>query len=222
MKSFTVRLSIALITFLIGTVVFVAWFFLDSNYSNFSNSYPLEPIIQADEINWSKDTLKHIHVETLVECERLANLARLSVLRLSSLPPGDLEVRVWRGFGLIPVEGLVLKRNAGQWSAHNLKADMYYQPRKVTRKELNPPASGWEDCWQKLVKAGILVLPSSDDFPFPDAEGYVVEVRDGGSYRSYNYVAPEYSNQSEAKRMIEIGDIISKEFDLSRFEAKRD
>jgi len=67
-------------------------------------------------------------------------------------------------------------------------------------------------CWQQLVTAGVLTLPDGTDLPDPDAQGYLVQVRNGPSSRSYYYVAPEHSDLPAAKNMLlEIGDIISNE-----------
>ena len=72
-----------------------------------------------------------------------------------------------------------------------------------------------------MVNAGILTLPDGTDPPDPDAEMYVVQVRSGASYRTYHYVSPEYSELPSATHMLEIGDVISKEFGLLRFKARK-
>jgi hypothetical protein len=155
------------------------------------------------------------------ETDRVAAIAGLSKLSSSNLGKGDVEARVWFGFGLFPLEGLVISRSDGRWSAIHLKADRHYEPKKVSRNELQPPKSGWEVCWQQLLKAGVLNLPDGTDPPDPDAQGYVVQIRNGASYRSYHYVSPEYSDLPAAKHMLEIGDIISNEFGLQRFKARK-
>ena len=154
------------------------------------------------------------------ETDRVVTLAGLGKLGSSSLGNDDVEVRVWFGFGLFPLEGFVMSRRAGRWSAFHLKADSHYEPKKTSRNELQPPKSGWEVCWQQLVNAGVLTLPDGTDRPDPDAQGYLVQVRNGESYRSYHYVSPEYSHLPAAKNMLEIGDIISNEFGLLRFKAR--
>lgn len=162
-------------------------------------------------------------IETILqdETDRVATLAGLGKLGSSGLGKDDVEVRVWFGFGLFPLEGFVMSRRAGRWSAFHLKADSHYQPKKASRNELQTPKSGWEVCWQQLVNAGVLTLPDGTDGPDPDAQGYMVQVRNGASYRSYHYVSPEYSHLPAAKNMLEIGDIISNEFGLLRFKARK-
>jgi hypothetical protein len=158
--------------------------------------------------------------ETFVrDIDRLSKIAGLFPLRSSNLSQGDVEARVWYGFGLILLEGFAIKRTNNQWSAFHLKADEA-NPRyitKVARIQLPAPKSGWEKCWQRLADAGILTLPSGTEGPDPDVEAFFVESKAGGSYRNYQYISPEYEQSPNAKRMLAIGDIISDEFGLKRF-----
>jgi hypothetical protein len=153
------------------------------------------------------------------EIDHLSKLAGLPSLKSSNLARGDAEARVWYGFGLILLEGFAIKRTNNQWNAFHLKADGA-NPRhitKVARIKLPAPKSGWDKCWQRLTDAGILMLPSGTEGPDPDAEGFYVETMAGGSYRSFEYTSPEYSESPNAKRMVAIGDIIFEEFGLARF-----
>lgn len=181
----------------------------------------------ADQASAPADNMVAATPEPVVEAmlsqetDRVSALAGLKSLSSSNWANQDVEVRVWFGFGLFPLEGLVLKRSNGQWSAIHLMADRHYKPMKVSRKELPAPNSGWEACWQQLADAGLMTLPDGTDPPDPDVEGFEVQVRDGASYRSYQYVGPEYSELPAAKQMLRIGDIISSEFDLQRFKARK-
>jgi len=157
------------------------------------------------------------------DIDRVSKIARLSPLRSSNLSQGDVEARVWYGFGLVLLEGLAIKRINNQWSAVYLQADQA-NPRyitKVARIQLPAPKSGWEKCWQRLADAGILTLPSGTEGPDPDVEAFYVETMTGGSYRNYEYISPEYEQSPNAKRMLAIGDIISDEFGLPRFHVPR-
>jgi hypothetical protein len=153
------------------------------------------------------------------QIDHVAKLAGLPSLKTSNLAHDDAEARIWYGFGLILLEGFVIKRNHNQWNAFHLKADGN-NPRyitKVARIQLPAPKSGWEKCWQRLSDAGILTLPSGTQGPDPDAEAFYVETMAGGSYRNYEYISPDYSETPNARRMLAIGDIISDEFGLARF-----
>lgn len=153
------------------------------------------------------------------EIDRAAKLAGLPSLKAANFAQGDAEIRVWYGFGLIALEGFIVQRVNNQWSAFHLKADHHSMryAKKVERIQLPAPKSGWESCWQRLVDAGVLTLQSGTDGPDPDAEGFYVEIMDGGSYRDYLYNSPEYSEAPNAKRMVAIGNIVSNEFGLARF-----
>ena len=155
--------------------------------------------------------------------DRVSKLAGLSPLKSAKLANGDTEVRVWYGFGLILLEGFVIKRNNNQWTAFHLKADSH-NPRyttRVARIQLPAPKSDWGKCWERLVDAGILTLPNGIEGPDPDAEGFYVETRANGSYRNYEYDSPEYSESPNAKRMLAVGEIIADEFGLPRFHVTR-
>src|SRR6185295_4527686 len=69
------------------------------------------PLASVD-YNWKSGLFPFIH-------ERM-KIAGLQDLEASRLPPQDLEVRIWHGFGLIIPAGLVLKRSDGHWTAIHL------------------------------------------------------------------------------------------------------
>ena len=164
---------------------------------------------------------RYVEATPSQETVRVATIAGLGDLTSLEFGEADVEMRVWFGFGLFPLEGFVISRRVGEWSAIHLQADRYYEPKKVSLEELQAPKSGWEACWQQFVDVGALTLPDGTDPPFPDGEGYEVQVRNGAAYRSYQYPAPEYSHLPAAKHMLEMGDIISDEFGLLRFKARK-
>ena len=147
-----------------------------------------------------------------------AKRSRLETLRSGALPGDDFEVRVWHGFGLTLLEGFVLKRAGGQWSAIHLRGITRNMSSQEFQKTLQPPKSGWDKSWQRLQDAGILSLP--DAFAIEcspminDGMSYVVEYNRNGIYRTYLYDNPDYAKCNEAKRMINIGNIIAEEFNL--------
>ena len=151
--------------------------------------------------------------------DRVSRLAGLAPLKTAKRGKADLEVRVWYGFGLILLEGFVIKRINNQWHAFHLKADGHSTRyiTKVARIRLPAPRSGWKKCWQRLADAGVLTLPSEIGEPDPDVEGFYVETVAHGAYRNYEYISPEYSESPNAKRMLAIGDVIFEEFGLARF-----
>lgn len=46
---------------------------------------------------------------------------RLGALRVKNIPPGDIEVRFWAGYGFGGTRGIVVNRTAGQWSARHVR-----------------------------------------------------------------------------------------------------
>ena len=184
---------------------------LPSPQGNKASPSPTHP----PQLNVPKDTWEPIFFNSIDE---RAQLSSLKTLRWGSLPDDDLEVRVWHGFGLTALEGFVLKRAGGQWSAIHLNGIHRGLPRSEYQKILQAPKSGWDGCWQRLEQAGILTLPDAAAIGcsamMNDGMSYVVEFNRDGVYRTYLYDNPSYAKCNEAKQMIQIGNIISEEFGL--------
>jgi hypothetical protein len=149
--------------------------------------------------------------------------SKLKSLRSKALPKGDLEIRIWSGFGISLLEGFVLKRSAGEWSAIDLDWEVTEKSNgkrdiKQVDKKLDVPKSGWEAAWQKLVDAGILTLPDPEDSncrgDTVDGMSYVVEYNFNNTYRTYMYDNPEVAIKDcpEYKPMLKINQIIAEEF----------
>jgi hypothetical protein len=145
--------------------------------------------------------------------DRTAELGNLPNLRTTTLDNDDIEVRVWGGFGLINLEGVVMKRTGGQWSAIHVEADHYVQPEHAKVTELGPPRSGWDVFWKRVTDQGLLTIrdPSglSCDKAIGDAINDVVEINQNRSYRTYRYAD---GTCPDAGRVKEIGNIIGEEF----------
>jgi hypothetical protein len=153
-----------------------------------------------------------------------ASIAKLPSLRSAALKEDQLEVRVWHGFGLTALEGLVL-RDDGEWTAVHVDGIHPRLPRSEYQKHLQAPKSGWHECWVRLVEAGISTLPDASEIQCSahalDGMSYVVELNLKGTYRTYLYDNPSYAKCDEAKRMIKIGNIISEEFGLLEMGTKQ-
>ena len=145
-----------------------------------------------------------------------ATIAKLPSLRAAALPKDDLETRLWIGFGLTALRGFVLKRSSGQWSATLVQGIHRGLPKKEYQIALKPPKSGWGGLWQSLTSKGLLTLPgavsSGCEGGAPDGVSYVVENNIDNSYRTYMYDNPQYSKCEEAKRIIEISNLLHDEF----------
>lgn len=154
---------------------------------------------------------------------KATKLAGLEELRKISLDKGEIEIRVWRGGSLEPLEGVVLNHSNGQWAAFHIKTDNYCDPEKAVLMRLKPPRSGWESFWKQLVDKEILTLPQSSendcDRHSIDQGSYVVEVNRDKTYRTYRY--PEGDPRCrEAWLLEEMGDFIGEEFDSGNEECK--
>ncbi len=201
MSKLTTRLIIALLTFLLGIAVTTVWYLKQSSATQ-------EVRLIIPNASWEPIFFKTIN--------SVAKLSGQTDLRKTNLPEGDVEVRMWWGFGLSPLEGIILRHVAGQWSAIHVKADNYYEPEKAERKELRPPKSGWDACWKRLVDAGILTLPDASEVNCSadglDGIAFVIETNTNRTYRTYKYGNPTLAKCNEAKQMVKITEIIDEEF----------
>ena len=146
--------------------------------------------------------------------------AGIAELRTEYVPKDDIEVRVWRGFGLTPLEGILLKRTDYQWSAIYIRRNRA-EDRTVEMRNLDSPKSGWEPFWISLQDKGILKLPDSLEVGCApgqlDGIGYVVEINQGYKYRTYMY---SQNGCPEAEQMRYIAKSIATEFDTGDQECK--
>lgn len=154
------------------------------------------------------------------EINERVKIAKLNHLRSAVLPNDDLELRVWIGFGLIPLEGFVIKRSSGKWSAVHIRSIGPHLPRRDYQHALPSPKSGWETLWKRLNDEEVETLPDSsqlkDGVLALDGESFVVEINMNGSYRTYMYANPHLQKWPEAKRMIRVAKIILEEFQINR------
>ncbi len=166
-------------------------------------------------------TWEPIFFKSINERARVANLSTLRV----ALPKDDLELRLWNGFGLTALEGFVLRRRAGRWSAIHLDGIHPRLPREKYEKHLSAPTSGWNECWRRLVELGILTLPDVAEIDCsemdPDGMSYVVEINYEFTYRTYMYDNPAYAKCEQAKSMINIGNLIADEFDVPEMATRK-
>jgi hypothetical protein len=195
----------------------------DANIEQIQNSGTFSPLVSNTSFKFphpekSNLTWEDIYFEAIIERGKTSNLKRL---KSKALPGDDLEIRVWSGFGITLLEGFILKRTAGEWSAVDLDWEVSENPKgkrdvKPLDKKLDVPKSGWDAAWQKLFDAGILTLPDAEKINCSgntvDGFSYVVEYKLKNTYRTYMYDNPEYAKCDEAKQMVKINRIIAEEF----------
>jgi hypothetical protein len=200
-----IRLLIAILTFVLGISVVVGWFY-------YQETQKIK--IELPNARWESIFFKLINKTT--------ELGGLDELRKTSLEKDNIEVRVWRGFGLGDLEGVVLKRIDGQWSALHVKANHYTEPQRVKVKKLDSPKSGWDSFWNNIEKKGILTLrdPSEKNCEDDGIDGtsYVIEINQKKTYRTYRM--REEGKCDGVRQMEQIDDIIGEEFDSGLEECK--
>jgi hypothetical protein len=148
-------------------------------------------------------------------------LSRLRPLRSTVVPGGDLEVRVWSGFGIMLLEGFVLRQSGGRWSAVDLgwssTRDRKGKNRVATKdRKLAEPDAGWEPAWRRPTDAGLLTVPRREKTDCPDVAtvdgiSYVIEFKTNGRYRNYMYDNPEGVCDAE-RQVLQIIAIVAEEF----------
>jgi hypothetical protein len=204
--------AIALLTLLVGVGAAAAWFI--------KHSPKQEPRVLIPDADWVPILFESTGLASKSINERTKE-ANLRSLRTTLLPDDDLEVRVWTGFGVLGVDGFILRRSSNQWSAIYLNGMAERPPFPNSQIALEAPKSGWEPAWQRLVDAGIVTLPDASalgcDTRGKDGTSYVVEINMNKSYRTYSYHDPNYSKCEEAKKMVKIRELIAHEFGLTNF-----
>jgi hypothetical protein len=147
---------------------------------------------------------------------RLTAEAGWTPLCNAPLPPGSLEVRIWIGFGLSPLQGFSIRQDGATWTGH------FAIERSGTTDSAEvhevTPKSGWEKLWNEITNLGVLTLPDSSTLPdeelLVDGESYVVEISQNNHYRTYRYGNPQGQKWPQAKQIIRIVDILSDELAL--------
>lgn len=198
MSKHSTRILIAVLTFVLGISVAAGWFY-------YQDSQKVK--IELPNSSWESIFFKTINKTT--------ELASLEELRKTKLNGDDIEVRVWRGFGLGDLEGVILKRTNNQWKAFHVKANDYVEPQQSEVKELNPPKSGWDSFWKNVTEQGLLTLRDPSEINCEDSgidgTGYVIEINQNKIYRTYKI--REGGKCSGVRQMETIDDLIGEEFD---------
>lgn len=175
------------------------------NYINFNS-------VQSVQSKHTKDKIpKHFDI-----IDRHTKLVGLSSLRDIIVPEGDLEFRLWMGFGTTELQGYIVKKEGLKWNAKYLEEHQL--------RNLQKPKSGWDQLWKKLADEGMLSLPNASEIPNygnrgTDGISIVVEINKDNHYRTYAYsnpcLFPSHTKckvrVAEEEHLINIVKIISKE-----------
>ena len=173
---------------------------------------PTKSISQStfpDEKDWE-------HYFKLIK--KYTDLAGIYELRKTTLPVSDFEVRVWYSGSFEPMECVIIRKKDDAWEAVHLKGNKESKPTQVTKTKLSQPSVGWEVFWERLGQQDILQLPGSVGMPLNDGSGYLVEVRAKGIYKPSVFLNPQFFAQKGAKEILEISNILAREFHLPHFD----
>lgn len=155
-----------------------------------------------------------------------AGIGGLPSLRTKRLPAADIEVRVWNGFGLTYLEGVVLRRKAETWSASWLPPTPPAKKALGMTQAISLSPDEFEALWSRLQSLDLLELPDDSELPQDgthvlDGMSHVVEIQKDGLYRTYHYGNPTYHpTWPEAKQMIAIVDTLESRLGLSALRSK--
>jgi hypothetical protein len=154
------------------------------------------------------------------ELDKRAKLSSEASLRRTTQDKVDLEIRVWIGFGLDPVKGMILRKRGAYWKAVFMPPlEDSGKKREKTIVALAEPVSGWDVFWTRLETQDILSLPDDSVVgavePFPDSEGVFVEVLNKDGYRNYSYNAPCESKVDEGRKLVNILEILSSDLNIN-------
>lgn len=206
MSRYTKRILVSGLTFILGVSVVTGWLYLGEDQ---------KVELQLPNSKWERIFFGLINKTT--------DLGKLDELRVTKLSGDDIEVRVWRGFGLADLEGVILKRTNDKWEGLHVKANDPMEPQQVKVTELSHPKSGWESFWIKLTENGLLTLRDSSEIGCEDrgidGTNYVVEINHNKVYRTYR--TREHGECIGARHMEEIDDLIGEEFDSGQEQCKR-
>jgi len=148
-----------------------------------------------------KKRLNGINIKDLKDQEMLSN---------------SREIRIWVGFSIDPLKGIIMRENNGEWSAVYIPPSDYVSNKSLPPYTVPPPQSGWKSLWNNLERLGIYTLSDATDIGadnmYPDAVGVVIEIKTPNSYRAYNYNGFATSEKPEAKKVKEIVATLSHEF----------
>ncbi len=180
---------------------------------------PLKPGAYPQGLTWKSVFFHGI--------DELTKNAQWPLLREVGLPADTLEVRVWLFDNFLT--GFRFYRIDGKWTG--LRADQFWFILKAHENnmpdaakllaerqplQIVTPQTAWTSLWEKLETLGILTLPDSTTLPngkmVLDGVTYVVEINDGGHYRTYMYGNPQLQDWPEARQMQEIINTLEEEF----------
>jgi formylglycine-generating enzyme required for sulfatase activity len=212
------RTRIVILILLVGIAAITSFLFHSKNIVQRPDAAQVVQNAQGLHLEIPKATWERYFFNDL---ENRTKKVGLPSLRTVVFPDQDLEMRFWSE-SLNIINGLILRRSSGKWSAIYLHEVANNQTLSVKVESLGPPVVGWDALWTRLTSEGILTLPDGDSKEECrtlgiDGVDYVVETNINLEYRTFSYRNPQSAECDEARRIVSIKKIIFSEFELDRF-----
>jgi len=138
--------------------------------------------------------------------------AGLPNLEAAALDSGEVEVRLWDGFGLSGIRGLILRRTGGQWQALRVEPGVNshgYQVHPIADRV------SWGERWSEAVAAGLRHVEPwaerKDGLVARDGYAVVLELKESGRYQSAGSVALDAACGAARRRLLEIAEVLLRE-----------
>lgn len=170
----------------------------------------------------------------------VAAMAGLQPLRTAALPPGASEIRIWTGFGVASPEYLVVLKQQPDGNRTGSALSYLTAPQKDEDATFHrqwrtacastsgrndivicEPRSAREIDWSAIAGAmdrlGIRSLPDESQLPkredrIKDGTSILVEIKEAGAYRAYQYSNPGRRSEPEARAAAEIMQMVDSVF----------
>jgi hypothetical protein len=137
---------------------------------------------------------------------------KLKPLRSTGIRPGNLELRVWEGFGSGPFRGFIVRRVGGAWSAQSLLMRPPSKPRFVKIAK----SGDWASAWDRLESAGLEEIKDDSEIPHctivTAGVRFVVEIAKAGYYRTYMVDNPQGMRSPDGDRFLRLLPILYEAF----------
>lgn len=126
------------------------------------------------------------------------------------------EIRLHRWTALEGGEIAVLRRVGNDWTGQLIGDGQRFSC--LYQRDVKPRTSDWNQLYDSLVRVGIVELSGKEpDLGWEDGDGYELEVTSNGKMSRYSVFLADKQESESAKKIQEIGSIISAAFDTPMF-----
>ena len=144
--------------------------------------------------------------------DRLTRHLHLDPLRALKIHPGDLDVRIWQGFGIGGYRGYLIRRIGQKWSGLAITEET---SGKRTFPKV-PGATDWAKTWDALERGGLAEIRDDSELVHcemvQDGIGYVIEIAKENYYRTYLVNNPQSLRTQDGDRFLRLLPILHQAF----------